>query len=216
MINVRALLMIVIGFLCIAAVYAFLRLAIGLSMSETFTGIFALSGWFAVIYGYFSDRSSVKANLLYVIGGSLSHPERAPVASYIAYIYLVNPGKNPVHLLDCELSVKVKGAGWIRLKRVYGKAGNTPVVFDSNPNAVVNISEEEIIFHKDKRLELGVPLYGWAPFVGDVELVGKEVVSYKLVSIDAYGRRHTVKKGAKELVSSFLAHELAGVRPPDA
>jgi len=216
MLNVRALVILLVGVLFFSLAFLFLRYAVCLTMSETFTGIFALSGWFAVIYGYFSEGSSVRANLLYVIGGSLIYPNRAPVASYIAYVYLVNPGKNPVHLLDCELSVKVKREGWVRLKRVYGKAGDVPVTFDSNPGSVVNISENEIVFHKNKLLELGVPLYGWAPFVGDIDLAEREIVSYKLVSIDAYGRRHVIKRSAKQLVNSYLAHELAGVRPPTA
>lgn len=216
MLNVRALLISLAGFLFFSLVFLFLRFAVCLSMSETFTGIFALSGWFAVVYVYFSDRSSIRANLLYVVVGTLTNPKRAPMASYFAYVYLVNPGKNPVHLLDCELSVKLKGKGWVRLERVYGKAGDVPVIFDGNPDLAVNISVDEVVFHKNKRLELGVPLYGWAPFVGDIDLVDREVVSYKLVSIDAYGRRYVITKSANKLVSALLAHELAGVPPPDA
>lgn len=216
MLNVRALLISLAGFLFFSLTFLFLRFAVRLSMSETFTGIFALSGWFAVVYVYLSDRSSIRANLLYVVVGALNNPKHASMASYTAYVYLVNPGKNPVHLLDCELSVKLKGKGWVRLLRVYGKAGDVPVTFDGDPDSAINISVNEVVFQKNKRLDLGVPLYGWAPFVGDIDLVNREVISYKLVSIDAYGRRHVITRSAKKLVNPHLAHELAGVRPPNA
>jgi hypothetical protein len=48
-----------------------------------------------------------------------------------------------------------------------------------------------------------VPLYGWAPFVGDIDLVNREVISYKLVSVDAYGGRHVITKSAKNWLALF-------------
>lgn len=211
MLNLRALITVLVGAFIFAALFVFLRLVVCLSMAETFTGIFALSGWAAVIYSHISERSAVRANLLSVIPGEISFPSHPSMSSFIAYIYLVNPGKSPIHLLDCELEVKVKGGGWKRLMRVYGRSSPVPVALGNGK--AITIPDEEVIFHKSKLMQLGVPIYGWAKFQGDIDLLNAEFIAYKLVCIDAYGRRHKIKRKVNSLVNILLAYELAGVNP---
>ena len=129
MLNLRALFTLLIIFLVLVVLFVVMRLVFCLSMAETFTGMFAFSGWAAVIYSLISEKSTIRANLLSVIPGEISFPSHPSMSSFVAYMYLVNPGKNPVHLLDCEMDVKIKGKGWKPLQRVYGRSSPVPIAF---------------------------------------------------------------------------------------
>jgi len=207
----RALIIVFFGGLAFAVIFGVLHFAVGLSMAETFTGMFALSGWAAIMYSHISEKSSIRANLLSVIPGIINFPDHRSMSSFIAYIYLVNPGKSPIHLLDCELDVKIKGGGWEPLKRVYGKSSPVPVTFEDG--TMISVPDDEVIYHKSKLMQLGVPIYGWAKFQGDVDLLKKDFVAYRLVCIDAYGRRYELTRKVDSLVNGLLAYELAGARP---
>lgn len=177
------------------------------------TLLVAFSGWFKVLYDYWIAKPKIKGRLLYVNHGPFTVPNSDARYSFILYPYLVNSGKNAVHILDYELSINFEVVGWKRMSRVYGKFNGLTVTIpeQGGPHHLV-IKDEHLIYQKNEMLQSGAPVHGWAPFVCNSDLAGRKVIEYKFVCVDAYGKRHVLrfKKGA--YFNPLLLQEMADIR----
>jgi hypothetical protein len=185
-------------------------------MIKLATALFAFSGWFKVFYDHWSSKPKIGGQVLAVMIGQLESPTHPRVTSYFLYPYLLNSSKSSVHVLDYELSIKYKGSGWVRVKRLYGDLTDPKFRSSGGGDIVLNDFSKSVIYKKNLPIQYGVPLHGWAPFVGDDELFGKKALAYKLVCIDAYGKRHTIKVNTKHVPNLLLLMEVANISlPPD-
>lgn len=175
----------------------------------------ALSGWFKVAYDHYVSRPRIGGRILSVMTGVFSADGYPKMTSFYVYPYLLNSSKSGVHILDYELYVKCKGEGWVRPKRIYGSF--SPPKFTSPEGDEIKFEnfEENIIFKKSGLAQYGVPLHGWAPFLGDVEIYSKEVEKYKFVCVDAYGRKHEILYDGKRDGNVYQLMELGKVSLPN-
>jgi len=187
-------------------------------MSEKFiinalTIFFGFSGWLKIVYDYWIARPKIKGRLLYVNQGPISSPDSDVRYSIMLYPYLVNAGRNAVHILDYELHVNFEVVGWKRMARIYGKFNGLTVNIhnEGSPHKLV-IKDEYLIYQKNEMLQPGAPVHGWAPFVCNLDLEGRKVIEYKFVCVDAYGKSHVMrfKRGAS--LNPLLLQEMADIR----
>ena len=174
----------------------------------------ALSGWFKVLYDHYIAKPKIGGQILGVMTGVIEVPDRPPMTSFMVYPYLVNSSKSGVHILDYELYTQCNGEGWVRHKRVYGGFPVAKFTSSNGGDIVIENLEGNTIFKKAGLAQYGVPLHGWAPFVGDIDFYSKSVEKYKLVCIDAYGSRHEILYGGKSEHNLLLLLELGELKLP--
>lgn len=182
---------------------------------KLFAAGMALSGWFKVAYDHYVSRPKIGGRILSVMTGVFSADGYPKMTSFFVYPYLLNSSKSGVHILDYELYVKCKGEGWIRQKRIYGDIPPPRFTLAGGGQIKFEKLEENLIFKKTGLAQYGVPLHGWAPFLGDVEFYSKEIEKYKLVCIDAYDRKHEILYDGKGGDNPYLLMELGKISLPN-
>lgn len=181
---------------------------------KTFAIAVALSGWFKVLYDHMMAKPKISGRILCVMKGQLNLDGYPPMTSFLLYPYLLNSSKSSVHILDYELFASYKKIGWKKMHRLYS-AERLMMDFSSQGGGEIKISNfaENILSKKNLPAQYGIPLHGWAPFVGNASFYGEEALVYKLVCIDAYGKKHVIKQ-KNDGSNLMLLTELTGIKLP--
>lgn len=185
------------------------------TMIKTAAAMFALSGWFKVYYDHISTKPKITGRLLTSINGIMNFKGK-DLSSFVVYPYLVNARKNVVHILDYQLHIKLAD-GWQRLDAAYGFHKAERFTFDSSDGEIkINDFSESFIYKKKDGVQQGIPLHGWLIFLGDSRFYGQEVISYKLVCVDANLVKHDVLTKSKRLQPLPLVAQIANIEFPEA
>ncbi|MBJ2205682.1 hypothetical protein JFT33_03640 [Pseudomonas carnis] len=184
------------------------------TMIKAAAAMFAFSGWFKVYYDHMSSKPKITGRLLTSMNGQMEVNGKQ-YSSFVVYPYLVNARKNIVHILDYKMSIKLED-GWRVLTPTYGFHKVGKFNFDSS-NGEIKIKDfsESLIYTKKDGVQQGIPLHGWLIFLGDENLYGKKVVSYKLICVDANLVEHVVTTKPNHLQSLPLVAQIANIEFPD-
>jgi hypothetical protein len=181
--------------------------------------ILALSGWGKIAYDAVTAKPLIRGRIFNVIRGEMPHPQRrgARLTAFLVYLYLTNARKAPVHILDYELQVFVRG-DWRPIKRVYGAHHIQHPTFHAAGGGIIDIPDfaGNLINRKNMPVAFGEPLHGWVMFADETWLHTASIDVFKLTCIDVLGGRHDVEARKDEWPNLYLLQDIAGIRFPTA
>jgi len=184
---------------------------------KVLTLLLASSGWIKVWYDHLGNKPKLSGSILCVIEGEYNFGG-VDYISFMMYPYILNLRKNSVLVLDYELYVKTSVfSRWERALRSYG-VEKIPNLSFSTKNDGENISfnnlAENMIYNKGLPVEQGKPVHGWLHFLIDIKYREKKIYKYKLVCVDAYGKKHSIITPADKGFNPYLLMEVAKMTLP--
>ncbi|MBA1187938.1 hypothetical protein G7Z99_02650 [Pseudomonas entomophila] len=186
------------------------------SMLKAIGIMVALSGWFKVYLDHLANRPKLYGKILCVMKGTTEIKQKE-YTSFMLYPYITNLRKNEAYILDYELSYKAsRFSKWKRLDRGYGldKVNNFRMFTSQGEPIVLNRFGEKLIYKNGAIVKHGTALHGWIPFFGVQDLYELDEYKFKLVCIDAFGRRHSIIRGKESEFNLYLVMEIADMSLP--
>lgn len=177
--------------------------------------ILALSGWTKVYLDHIGTRPKFVGRILGILKGQLTY-EGTTYTSLLLYPYITNARKNEVHILEYKLFYKERWySTWKSAARAYGlenvKINSTSIGGDSI--SLGNL-KEQLIYAKGGIVKHGVPLHGWAPFLGPTNLYTINGHKYKLILTDAFGKKHSIVLAKNKGMDPQILMELSTTSLP--
>ena len=181
------------------------------------TLLFALSGWAALYYNWWTSKPKIEGQIFNVIIGQLPNPEKQNemLTSFAVYLYLTNLRKNSVHILDYELEID-SGNGYEKAERIYGmhKGKEWKFLSETHIYDIGNFAEKLIYVNK-KPVEYGAPLYGFIVFASknpqDYFIKRMKNLKYKITCIDMFKNTHEIESESEKFLNTNLFYEWANI-----
>lgn len=174
--------------------------------------LIGLSGWAAFAYERITAGPRLRGRILTVIAGQADLPNER-VTTFLVYLYITNLRNHSVHVLDYEMEIDF-GEGFKRLRRWYGADSIRSFKFTdpSGKEIVIPDFQEKLIYKNSASIGFGQLYSGFILFAGDVDLYTKKAKRYRVICIDALGKRHQFT--SRELGNLNLLQEMTGMIIP--
>jgi hypothetical protein len=171
-----------------------------------------ISGWATFLYNHFSYKPKLIGQVFQVVKGEFSLNDGRKFTSFLTYFYLSNKGRNPVHINDIQLEVKINDK-YTKLERVYGlhETNLSFINVEGNVMGIKEIEKHLLYSHKDP-VKYGEPYPGFVFFAGSRDLYSERVEFYKATITDIFGNTHIINTASENLGNINRLQEITGMK----